>query len=148
MAWSGAASGSKANPGGSSGSASGQSSGSAGGGPSGGYQRAGNVNQQGSNQARQGALGTTKAQVAAGVFGQRINSPLSNPFSRAAAMAGGYRDRAHMKRVSGSPAAVAAGGIAGMAAGRKSRGDAGAAGGPKAVIGRLQSHQSHEIESH
>lgn len=73
------ASGSKSNPGGKSGTAAGQSSGKSFGG------RGGNVNQQGSRQARQGSLGTTKAQVNAGVLGQKINSPLSTPFSRAGA---------------------------------------------------------------
>lgn len=62
----------------------------------------------GAAQQRQGALGTTKAQVAAGVAGQRINSPVSNPFSRAAAAASGQRvaiseDAKQLPRAGGKP---------------------------------------------
>lgn len=78
----GAASGSKANPGGIDGRSAGQSSGQSRGG-GGNYSGGGhNYNSPNANQQRQGALGTTKAQVNAGVMGQRINSPISTPFSR------------------------------------------------------------------
>lgn len=82
----GAANGGGTSPGGGSMGGGGSSSGgggnySGGGSSSGGQYR--NYTSANANQQRQGALGTTKAQVNAGVMGQRINSPASTPSSRA-----------------------------------------------------------------
>lgn len=161
------ASGSKATPGGIGGSSTGQSMGKS------LVSRGGNVNTQGSRQARRGSLGTTKAQVNAGVIGTLINSPVTTPFTRAQAKEGSLsRGLAQQQLIwqqyqglnskfgrkvrglpqssligkkvaQGTPAAIAAAGLQSMIRDAKREKNWGKV---KALEGALKSQQAQELE--